>query len=302
MATAIIPVGLCQCGCGEPAPIAKRTHTSRGWIKGQPKRFISGHSRFLDLTGRVFTRFIVLRYTGIRKHAAYWLCRCSCGTEVEVSGNSLRTAGSRSCGCLQREVAAAQTIDIAGQIFGRLTVLRRERGVSRRTIWLCVCSCGKETRVRRDGLISGDVQSCGCFKREADTHRMVARHRDPNFKHPGLTHGCSLKSGASPAYRTWQAMLQRCTNLNGAMWSHYGGANPPVKVCDRWLNSFEAFLEDMGERPEGTSIGRYLDCGGYEKSNCAWQMDAEQKAEAKGKRAMVALRSYNEQQKLKQAA
>jgi len=34
---------LCECGCGEPAPIAKRTYSSRGYMKGRPVRFIRGH-------------------------------------------------------------------------------------------------------------------------------------------------------------------------------------------------------------------------------------------------------------------
>jgi hypothetical protein len=66
-----------------------------------------------------------------------------------------------------------------------------------------------------------------------------------------------------------------------------------VRVCDRWLNSFEAFLTDMGNRPEGTTLGRYLDIGPYTKSNCAWQNPKEQAAEARGKRAMLALRKYH---------
>lgn len=36
--------GLCECGCGEPAPVADRNHTKYGWVKGQPKRFIKGHN------------------------------------------------------------------------------------------------------------------------------------------------------------------------------------------------------------------------------------------------------------------
>src|SRR5262245_53416201 len=39
-----LPPDLCECGCGEPAPIATYTHRPRGWVKGQPKRFISGHN------------------------------------------------------------------------------------------------------------------------------------------------------------------------------------------------------------------------------------------------------------------
>jgi hypothetical protein len=36
---------LCECGCGDLAPIATRTRNELGWIKGQPKRFVNGHNR-----------------------------------------------------------------------------------------------------------------------------------------------------------------------------------------------------------------------------------------------------------------
>jgi len=35
---------MCECGCGSPAPIAKMTMTKRGWVKGQPQRFVRGHT------------------------------------------------------------------------------------------------------------------------------------------------------------------------------------------------------------------------------------------------------------------
>jgi hypothetical protein len=76
-------------------------------------------------------------------------------------------------------------------------------------------------------------------------------------------------------------------NPNSNRFAAYGGANPPVRVCDRWL-SFEAFYEDMGERPEGTTLGRFGDSGDYEPGNCAWQTNQEQGTEQAKKRAAVA--------------
>jgi hypothetical protein len=86
-------------------------------------------------------------------------------------------------------------------------------------------------------------------------------------------------------------MVQRTTNPNNTYWKHYGGSG--VKVCERWLNSFEAFLEDMGERPAGTTLGRLLDSGDYEPGNCEWQTWKQQGAEKCGKHAMNVLHSYH---------
>lgn len=54
--------------------------------------------RLIDLTGREFGRWRVLRYDG----GGRWLCRCACGTERAVRGQHLSSAGSESCGCAQR--------------------------------------------------------------------------------------------------------------------------------------------------------------------------------------------------------
>lgn len=68
-------------------------------------------------------------------------------------------------------------------------------------------------------------------------------------------------------------MIQRCTNPNKTRYNAYGGAG--VKVCSAW-RTFEGFLADMGERPEGTSLGRILDMGDYERGNAFWQTKQEQ--------------------------
>jgi hypothetical protein len=61
-----------------------------------------------------------------------------------------------------------------------------------------------------------------------------------------------------------------------------GNASKPTyydtKVCDRWRDSFENFLTDMGERPAGTSLARFGDAGNYEPGNVAWQTPKEQAA------------------------
>lgn len=86
------------------------------------------------------------------------------------------------------------------------------------------------------------------------------------FKH-GMT--------KSRTYKSWDAMKQRCTNPNSPDYYRYGAVG--VKVCDRWLNSFENFLADMNVRPPGTTIHRYPKlAGNYEPGNCIWGTDEEQ--------------------------
>lgn len=158
------------------------------------------------------------------------------------------------------------TIDISGKIYGRLTVVSYNKSDKiGHTFWNCTCACGKEKIIRQDLLNRNIVVSCGCYAKENST-----------------THG-KIKT---PEYRTWAHMKSRCTNPNVKEYKNYGGRG--ISMCERWLNSFENFLADMGERPSSKySIDRFPNNdGNYEKSNCRW---ADKKQQADNRRSNVIL-------------
>lgn len=78
----------------------------------------------------------------------------------------------------------------------------------------------------------------------------------------------------TPEYRSYQHMMQRCYSKNNHKYPTYGGRG--IEVCDRWLNSFESFLSDMGYRPSGTTLDRINNNGNYEPENCKWSTPIEQ--------------------------
>jgi hypothetical protein len=150
-------------------------------------------------------------------------------------------------------------LDVSGKRFGRLTVAApSERKSPAGKLWRCVCDCGGETVTTSLKLRNGHTQSCGCLQAE----RTGAAHR---------THGRSL--GRDKTYKTWKEMRRRCTNPNATQWQWYGARG--ITVCDRW-QSFEMFLADMGERPEGTTLDRIDGSRGYEPDNCRWATPAQQ--------------------------
>jgi hypothetical protein len=189
--------------------------------------------------------------------------------------------------------------DLTGRVFGRLTVIHRaENDPSGNPQWLCECSCSARTQKAIPGstLRAGTSQSCGCLAQESHRARMLGNKR-------AFKHGHNPKSGESPTYQTWSATIERCTYPKHAKWKHYGGANPPITICERWLceHGFEHFLSDMGERPANTTLGRFGDVGNYScghcdqckqngwELNCEWQTWKQQAREQRKKRLLAVL-------------
>ena len=73
-------------------------------------------------------------------------------------------------------------------------------------------------------------------------------------------------------------MKDRCYNPKAKQYKYYGDKR--VAVCDRWLNSFDNFLTDVGFAPEGFSLARKGDIGNYEPGNCSWKSKSENSSEA----------------------
>lgn len=115
--------------------------------------------------------------------------------------------------------------------------------------WECKCDCGNIHVVKNADL--RNTKSCGCFRRDCSR----ASH---------TTHGMTK----TKTYQAWRQMISRCSNKNNHAYKNYGGRG--ISVCYRWANSFELFLQDMGEPTEGQSLDRINNDGNYEPGNCRW--------------------------------
>lgn len=169
--------------------------------------------------------------------------------------------------------------DITNIRFGRLLPLGPVEVVkyasgAHQVKWLCRCDCGTDKVVRSCKLLSGNTKSCGCLQREV-------RY--------GRTHAVKHGMYKSPEYAAWRSMLKRCHLPTSHNYSNYGERG--ITVCQRWRDSFEAFLADIGRRPtERHSLDRYPDNdGSYEPSNCRWATASEQ---ARNRRTNVVVTAF----------
>jgi len=91
-----------------------------------------------------------------------------------------------------------------------------------------------------------------------------------------LRHGHSRRGHQSAEYICWQAIKRRCLDPKRSKFEYYGGRG--IKICDRWENSFENFLFDVGPRPSRKhSIDRFPNRhGNYEPGNVRWATRQQQ--------------------------
>lgn len=190
----------CKCSCGEIKNIRGNDLRSGKVLScgclGKEKRQISNQNKNFtkvsyreNLKGKKFEKLTVIEFdedTTLQKKikagksmGSWWICKCDCGNVVSIQGVSLKNGHTKSCGCInlekkqehmrkiQKENSQKRLIDLSGQKFGKLTVIKRHlnNNSQNKPMWVCECECGNIHIVSGSSLKKGDVLSCGCLGR-----------------------------------------------------------------------------------------------------------------------------------------
>lgn len=152
-------------------------------------------------------------------------------------------------------------------------------------VCLFKCDCGALKKIQVSAVLNNITKSCGCFSRKETSKRMS----NINKKH-GLY--------GSPEYNTWRSMKKRCLNKRHKSFKDYGGRG--IKVCKRWIDSFQNFYDDMGDRPSKKhSLDRIDNDKGYFKENCRW---ATKKDQCRNQRTNIVLEANGEKKTMSEWA
>ena len=201
---------ICRCDCGKEKSVSgsslrKGSSTSCGCQ--------SNASHIIDITGERYGKLVVLKKDTTQKNngrGIRWICKCDCGNEVSVLSGRLRSGQTKSCGCLRYETKKDYNDDLAGQIFGKWTVLKKDESKKGKgTYYVCQCECGTIRSITPNVLKKGLSKSCGCGKSVPKNDlvgqkfgKLLVIGLDEEKRGKGIHWICKCECGNTKSYRT----------------------------------------------------------------------------------------------------
>ncbi len=170
-----------------------------------------------NLAGNVYGKLSVLSREGRKSGKIWWFCQCECGNFTSIPSCNLTSGHTQSCGCKKVEEGESRYSNIVGEVFGRLTVIKR---INRK--WECKCECGKVILTSTSNLKRKNTTSCGCY------HTEIMSGSNSHLWKGGVTK-YNDKLRRLPEHREWTTNIkkkfnytcQKCFTAKGRMCAHH---------------------------------------------------------------------------------
>ena len=149
---------------------------------------------------------------------------------------------------------------LIGKVFGCLTVLSESHRdpLSGQSHYTCICDCKNTVSISIAKLLNSN-HKCNCLDVNIEKVSLISDNNNNN----------TIENRNTLEFEGWKDIINKCTNPSDIYYKLFGGRG--IKVCDRWLNSFESFLEDMGPIPGARYVvGRTNSLSNYEPNSCKW--------------------------------
>ena len=219
-----------------------------------------------DLTGNRYGRLTAIRYAT----KGHWACRCDCGNEINVDTRFLNSGHTRSCGCLRKDTAKSNVVDMSGfendGDDGVIVLARQGSDNQQVALWYCICKhCGSVFVSRGSSIRSGLIHSCGCVhsRNEQRIAQILTEHHiefQREYTFPDLigTGGKRLRFDFAVLYK---GVLNHLIEFHGAQ--HYS------KPHGSWGEGFEDLVKhDMMKRQYCDDNGIRLITLRYDEDYC----------------------------------
>ena len=178
----------CECECGN---ICYVTSIDLEHNRVKSCGCLVHKSKYEDLTNQRFGKLVVVEECGVNdKRIQVWKCKCDCGNYIDVEAYRLKNKTTKSCGCLQKEIASkigrSKTSNLLGKQYGLLTVIKQLPD----KMWLCKCSCEEQNKIIAKGrdLMRGHISSCGCLKKSLGEYMISQLLHNNNIKFTSNAH------------------------------------------------------------------------------------------------------------------